>query len=246
MIKIKNNEKILLAILALIMGFSFGTYIWTPNTQSVMGGESENPNPQNIPSFQSTGPTILQLDTNIESSIVEVINQNETSESELLVDISVEKFRASSIDGPWHEADTPAGSPIIVGDNVYWKIEVVNTGKVDLELEYIDFFDGVMIDIEDFVDGLPSSVEAGMTVTITYKMHVFYGVHKNNIKVIGTFEDIIVEDEDNAYYTGIRLLNGSSSDKIPTFVIPEYPLGALGGILSLVTSFVFTKRRKSS
>ena len=150
------------------------------------------------------------------------------------------------MEGPWLDADTPAGTPMNVGGNVYWKIEVVNTGEVDLELEYIDYYDGVILDLEDLTDARPSSVEAGTTVTINYNMHVFSGIHKNSIKVIGTFTNLITEDEDNAYYTGVQSLSISRSDKIPAFVIPEFPLGALGGLLSLLTAFAYSHIRRKS
>ena len=85
-----------------------------------------------------------------------------------------------------------------------------------------------------------------MTVTIKYKTRVFSGVHKNSIKVTGTYDDITVEDEDNAYYTGVRRISASSSEKKPIFVVPEYPLGTLGSVLILLTIFAYMQRRKTS
>ena len=240
MIRTNKVEKTLLAMLALIIGFSVGMYLWNPNSQSVAALNIEDLN-------ETIQEAILPI-------IVESIQESDENETIIILDVedapiqanmTIEKYRSSSISGPWNKADTRIGDTLRVGDEVFWKIEVNNTGEVNLDLNFVDYYDGYLIDLNEYTS-LPTSIQPGETASIIYKTYVYSGTHKNEVFVSGSYEDIILLSSDVAFYKGVRSSVTSQHkdlDDTPSFVVPEYPLGSLGGFLSLIIAFGVSQRK---
>ena len=239
MSKTTNVEKTLLAILALIVGLSFSLYIWNPNTQTVTAYDFEDLNN----TIQNTSlPVLIQSSYEPEKNVTKIVilDQNVSS---VAVNMSIEKYRASSKNGPWEKADSPIGDALKPGDEIYWKIEVNNTGEVALYLNYIDYYDGYILKLENYASP-PSRIEAGETQSFIYVTHVFSGAHKNTIYVSGSYENTTIIDSDSAFYVGKGTgLKALQNEEIPQFVVPEFPLGILGGLLSILSAYVISKRR---
>jgi hypothetical protein len=237
--------KTLLAILALIIGSSLGLYMQHQNMHPVIADINQTQQFQTI----DQGNTVLNTSagTNSTDQTNEQPNSgvDETSDtgSEPIIGLNVEVYRSNSDEGPWVEADTPAGSMLIKGDWVYWKVFVENTGEVELMLEYVTLIDGVKTNIEGFT--LPSELGVGQNVEFIYKSHVFSGVHWNEVQVTGSYNPTITVS-DRAYYQGVDPIHSlnNSDEQIPSFVVPEYPMGALGGLLVLLATYILAYIRK--
>ena len=244
MIIINNRKKVVLAVIALLFGMTVRVYVWNPNTQTVGAFENEDPN---MPLDNFSTPIILQNENNSETNetIVVVETQHESNNTQL--NMIVEKYMAASEDGPWLLADSPAGTKLTVGDIVFWKVEVTNIGGLDLDLGFIDYYDGYTLNLGNYVE-VPETVESGETVSFTYKMHVFSGIHVNEVVASGTNGETTIVCMDKAFYYGYDGRQAAEFDEtseIPRFVVPEYPLGTLGGVFSLILAIGLNHRRKN-
>lgn len=250
MVNTKLLSKSMLVLLTIIIGASFGLYLWNPNTKPVIADSSNVPPPDtknngtpNI-TTQTTTPTFVEQNSGEENK--------EDLEIKPVINLGVEKYRSTSTEGPWVEADTPAGSKLTKGEWVYWKVIVENTGEVELEIEYLDLMDGMEQDIELLIGyKLPSSIDVGETIEFSYKSHIYSGVHWNEIQVTGKYNTEEIRVSDRAYYHGINAQTfatqndeSSNDQEPPNFVIPEYPLGVLGSLLSLFTAYLLTQIKR--
>ena len=246
MINTNLLSKTLLAILALIIGASFGLYVWNQNTQPVIAGGHKI---QQLQTSDSGVPKVNTQQNIIIEDQTEESNNNEeeqVSELEPVIDLKVEMYRSSSNEGPWIEADTPAGAMLIKGDWVYWKVLIENTGEVALTLEYNYLIDGVEKDLKELLgSSLPSLIEVGENIEFIHKSHVYSGIHWNEIQVTGSYNPEITVT-DRACYQGMEPLknHNEQNDQPPSFVVPEYPLGALSGLLVLLAAYMVVYSRR--
>ncbi len=244
-----NNIKSMFAIFAILSGFAFGFYLWLPNTQPISGDVGNN-NSQVVSNlvFNNSVPQFLGGGGPFEEGAVETENVTEVSTGPVL-GLVVEKYRSTSMDGPWDEADTPLGQ-VTVGQNgevvyVYYKVTVNNIGDVALDIEFMDLYDGVELNLESLTGSpLPSNIMTGETLEFSYKLRGTVDVHKNEIKVTGKYGDEEIKVTDIAFYEGFTTHARTSNEEIPHFVIPEYPFGALGGIMSILFAYLLVNTRK--
>lgn len=248
MVNINLLSKSMLVLLALIIGATFGLYIWNPHTNPVIADSTNMPPPDTTNTGTSNITTQTTTTTFVEQNSGE--ENNGDLEPESVTSLGVEKYRSTSTEGPWVEADSPAGLKLTIGDWVYWKVIIENTGEVELEIECLDLMDGVEQNIEALIGYiLPTNLGVGETIEFTYKSRIHEGVHWNEIQVTGKHDNEEIKVSDRAYYHGTNAntfatQNNSSNDQDPpNFVIPEYPLGVLGSLLSLLTAYLLIQIR---
>ena len=115
--------------------------------------------------------------------------------------IDIEKY-VSSNQADWYDADVPPGLYVPLGQNVYFKFVVTNTGNVSLtSVTVLDSEYGSICSIETL------EVSSSQTCSIgPYQAPA--GMHKNTAAVEGQYDGTTVTDEDDASYETIYEKSG--------------------------------------
>ena len=221
-----------------------------PNTQPI-SAEMENTTTTFTPLiFNFTIPEV-----NLTKSKFEYIP---TESEDNIVGLSIEKYLSSTINGPWDKADDLLGVIDVTPHGgipyMYYKVVLNNTGNTDLLLTLNDVYDGKELDLEQFLEqSLPSAISAGDSYEFSYRLPAYEGVHANIIYVEGLFGEMTIQVVDVALYDGYRPVTQSSStifreenpEETPHFVVPEYNMGVLGGLMCMLLAYLYSSNRKN-
>jgi hypothetical protein len=117
--------------------------------------------------------------------------------------IDLEKYVSVDKETTWHEADIETGPTTQVGEDVYFRFVVRNTGELDLSginLSDTDFAD----EIDEQCD-IPTTLSAGEPFTCTIgPLAAIAGQHENTGTVTGYYEQDPYTDTDDAHYLGVN------------------------------------------
>ncbi len=151
-------------------------------------------------------------------------NYNGTPES--IPSISVVK-QISGDNNTWFDADVPPGISVVIGANVYYRFNVTNTGNV--ALSNITLTDNTY-NLSGAV--IPPTLAPGASFVYYFgPVSALIGQHTNIATATGQFENVTVNDTDNANYNAVPVIIVSidvekqiSSDNI-TWIDAESPPG---------------------